>query len=92
MHSIDIAASTKAAFVAASLLLLAAPAQAQTAPVTKAAQPATTSGQLPEVTIAGNPLGTTDLIGPGRNLFGRCIAAAQPKHAGRDARRHAGGE
>ena len=44
MHSIDIAASTKAAFVAASLLLLAAPAQAQSTPVAKAAQPVTTSG------------------------------------------------
>ena len=64
MHSIDIAASTKATFVAASVLLLLTPAQAQTAPAIKVAQPATTSGQLPEVTITGNPLGTTDLIAP----------------------------
>ena len=73
MHSIDIAAAKKAAFVAASLLLLAAPALGQTTPVAKAAKPATTSGQLPEVTITGNPLGTTDLIAPAEAYSGDAL-------------------
>ena len=58
MHSIDIAAAS----VAASLLLLAAPATAQTAPA-----------KLPEVTITGNPLGTTDLIAPAEAYSGNAL-------------------
>lgn len=58
MHSIDIAAAS----VAASLLLLAAPATAQTTPA-----------KLPEVTITGNPLGTTDLIAPAEAYSGNAL-------------------
>ena len=59
MHSIDIAAAT----VAASLLLLAAPVAAQSVD-TNTNTKVSTSAKLPEVTITGNPLGTTDLIAP----------------------------
>jgi iron complex outermembrane receptor protein len=69
MHSIDIAAAS----VAASLFLLAVPASAQTASATKATSPATTSSQLPEVTITGNPLGTTDLIAPAEAYSGDAL-------------------
>lgn len=69
MHSIDIAAAS----VAASLLLLAAPAMAQTAPAAKTTKPSTTSSQLPEVTITGNPLGTTDLIAPAEAYSGDAL-------------------
>ncbi len=55
MYSIDIAAAS----VAASLLLLAVPATAQTTPA-----------KLPEVTITGNPLGATDLIAPAEAYSG----------------------
>ena len=65
--------ATASAVVAASLFLLAAPAMAQTAPAAKAAKPAATSSQLPEVTITGNPLGTTDLIAPAEAYSGNAL-------------------
>ena len=58
MHSIDIAAAS----VAASLLLLAVPATAQTTPT-----------KLPEVTVTGNPLGATDLIAPAEAYSGNTL-------------------
>ncbi len=58
MHSIDIAAAS----VAASFLLLAAPAAAQTTPP-----------KLPNVTVTGNPLGATDQIAPAEAYLGNSL-------------------
>ena len=66
--------ATASAAVATSLLLLSAPAMAQTASAAKATTPATTThNQLPEVTITGNPLGTTDLIAPADRAQNRAL-------------------
>ena len=66
--------ATASAAVATSLLLLAAPVVAQTAPAGKPSKAATSaSSQLPEVTITGNPLGATDLIAPAEAYSGDAL-------------------
>ena len=66
--------ATASAAVATSFFLLAAPVMAQTATAAKASKAATTApGQLPEVTITGNPLGATDLIAPAEAYSGDAL-------------------